>query len=289
MDCSYAINYIKESHLKEGFNDTLLDGVRIFKNDYSLNRQLLDYNPGILIVLNGIKHGYIKNTRFEYSKNYYLVLPTHLQFECEAEATKENPVFGLHLELDIEMLQNIILKMNIKSPIVNVNTFKANPIKIDDRIENAALRLLEALKNETDAYILGPSIIKEIFYYVLQGENLGILYSLCLNGSDYDRLARALKIIHTDFKNHLSVESLANECYMSPSNFYKAFKSVTGETPIQYLKKIRLKKAKDMLEYNNYKACEVALNVGYESVSQFSREFKRLYGQTPATYKIQNK
>ncbi|MGD1821930.1 MAG: AraC family transcriptional regulator [Pleomorphochaeta sp.] len=287
MNCQEVINYIEYFKLQEGFNETIVKGVKIFKNDYSLKRQLLDYNPGILIVLNGTKHGYIKNTHFEYSRDYYLVLPTHLQFECEAVATKENPVFGLHIELDIEILQNMILKMdNITPPVVNVNTFKANPLKITKEIEDASKRLLESLKSINTAKILAPLIVNEIFYYVLNGENIDILYSLCINGSEYDRLAKALKIIHTNYYNHISVDELAKECYMSPSNFYKTFKNVTGETPIQYLKKIRLKKAKDMLVYNNKKAYEVALSVGYESNSQFSREFKRLYGKSPAAYKL---
>ena len=286
MECNKAIQYINYFNLDEGFNETNLKGVRIFKNDYSLKRQLLDYNPGILIVLNGTKHGYIKNVHFEYSKNYYLVLPTHLQFECEAVATKENPVFGLHIELDIEVLQSIIMKMeNFNPPLVNVNTFKANPIKIDENLKNASIRLLDALKDKNDSIILGQSIVREILYYVLMGENKGILYSLCINGSEYERLAKSLKFIHTNFNSHISVENLAKECYMSPSNFYKSFRTVTGETPIQYLKKIRLKKAKDMLIYNNKKASDVAQEVGYESVSQFSREFKRLYGQSPASFK----
>ncbi len=285
MKCEEAINYIKYFNLKEGFNDTKVKGVKIFKNDYSLKRQLLNYNPGILIVLNGTKHGYIKNVHFDYSRDYYLVLPTHLQFECEAVATASNPVFGLHIELDIEVLQNIIMKMkDFKPPIVNVNTFKATPLRISNEIENASIRLLESLKSENSSQIIAPLIIKEILYYVLMGENKGILYSLCLNGSDYDRLAKALKIIHTNYNSHINVDDLAKTCYMSPSAFYKTFKSVTGETPIQYLKKIRLNKAKDMLSLNN-KACDVAELVGYESLSQFSREFKRFYGQTPATYK----
>lgn len=286
MKCEEAISYIKCFNLKEGFNDTSIKGVKIFKNDYSLKRQLLDYNPGILIVLNGTKHGYIKNIHFEYSRDYYLVLPTHLQFECEAIANKSNPVFGIHIELDIEVLQNIIMKMkDFNPPMVNVNTFKANPIKISKKIEDASYRLLESLKDDNSVEILAPLIIKEIFYYVLIGENKGILYSLCLNGSDYDRLAKALKIIHTNYNSHINVENLAKISYMSTSAFYKTFKSVTGETPIQYLKKIRLNKAKDMLLLNNKKACDVAQLVGYESISQFSREFKRFYGQSPSAYK----
>jgi AraC-like DNA-binding protein len=287
MECSKAIQYIIDNNLKEGFNNTFIEGVRIFKNNHSIKRQLLDYKPGILIVLNGNKHGYLANHHFEYSRNYYIVLPTHLQFECEAVASYEDPVFGLHIELDIPLLNELILKMNIRESVVNVNSFKVNPIKIDKKIEDASLRLLEALENETDSLIIGPSIVKEIMYLVLQGANKPILYALCAKDSDYDRLSKALRIIHTNYKDHISVEYLAKECSMSESGFYKIFKSLTGETPLQYLKKIRLTKAKDMLSTQNLKACNVASLIGYESVSQFSREFKRHYGFTPGMVKVQ--
>ena len=288
MKCSEAIRYIEENKLKEGFNETYLNGVKIFKNDYPVPRQLLEYNPGILIVLNGSKHGYIKNNHFDYSRDYYIVLPTHLQFECEAIASKEDPVFGLFIEIDISLLNELIIKMNLRQAVVTVDSFKVKPIKIDNKLETAALRLLDVLKDETDSTILGPSIVKEILYLVLKGDNRDILYSLCANGSDYDRLAKALRIIHTRYKEHLSVEYLARECSMSSSGFYKIFKSLTGETPLQYLKKIRLKQAKDLLEKQRLKACDVALEIGYESVSQFSREFKRYYGSTPGMVKSQS-
>ncbi len=287
MECSKAIKYIVDNNLKEGFNNTYIDGVRIFKNNYPIQRQLLDYKPGILIVLNGNKHGYLANHHFEYSRNYYIVLPTHLQFECEAIASEDDPVFGLHIELDIALLNELILKMNIRETVINVNSFKVNPIKIDKRLEEASLRLLYSLENETDSLILGKSIVKEIMYLVLQGANKPVLYALCAHGSDYERLSKALRIIHNNYKDHISVEYLANECSMSESGFYKIFKSLTGETPLQYLKKIRLTKAKDLLVTQNLKACEVASLIGYESVSQFSREFKRHYGITAGMIKAQ--
>lgn len=289
MECSDAIKYIKENNLKEGFNETNVKGVKIFKNDYPVPRQLLEYNPGILIVLNGSKHGYIKNNHFDYSRDYYIVLPTHLQFECEAIASKDDPVFGLFIEIDISLLNELIIKMNLRPHVVTANSFKVKPTKIDNKLETAALRLLEVLKDETDSAILGSSLVKEILYLVLKGENRDILYSLCANGSDYDRLAKALKIIHTRYKEHLNVEDLAKECSMSASGFYKIFKSLTGETPLQYIKKIRLKQAKDLLEQQKLKACDVAIAIGYESVSQFSREFKRYYGATPGMVRINNK
>lgn len=54
---------------------------------------------------------------------------------------------------------------------------------------------------------------------------------------------------------------------------------------MQYLKKIRLNKARELIVKNNVKAYAAAVEVGYESVSQFSREFKRYFGETPASLK----
>jgi AraC-like DNA-binding protein len=54
------------------------------------------------------------------------------------------------------------------------------------------------------------------------------------------------------------------------------------DSPIQYLKKIRLTKARDLMLQEGLKAYLAADRVGYESSSQFSREFKRYFGQSPA-------
>ena len=60
-----------------------------------------------------------------------------------------------------------------------------------------------------------------------------------------------------------------------------AFKEVTSDSPLQYLKKIRLSKARDVMVQHGMRASAAADRVGYESASQFSREFKRYFGQSP--------
>ena len=72
---------------------------------------------------------------------------------------------------------------------------------------------------------------------------------------------------------------------MSPSAFHRVFKQVTSDSPLQYLKKMRLNKARDLITYQNEPANVAATRVGYESASQFSREFKRYFGMTPTQLK----
>jgi AraC-like DNA-binding protein len=68
---------------------------------------------------------------------------------------------------------------------------------------------------------------------------------------------------------------------MSVSSFHSNFKAVTGASPLQYLKSIRLHKARTLMAQDGLGVSTAAWNVGYESVSQFSREFKRYFGHTP--------
>jgi AraC-like DNA-binding protein len=67
-----------------------------------------------------------------------------------------------------------------------------------------------------------------------------------------------------------------------PNALHRAFKEITSDSPMQYLNKIRLTKAKDFIIQEDMKSYIAADKVGYESPSQFSREFKSYFGQSPA-------
>jgi AraC-like DNA-binding protein len=76
--------------------------------------------------------------------------------------------------------------------------------------------------------------------------------------------------------------TLASEAGMSVSTFHSHFKAVTSSPPLQYLKAIRLHKARLLMVNQGETAGAASRLVGYESASQFSREFKRFFGDTPA-------
>src|ERR671939_495118 len=68
---------------------------------------------------------------------------------------------------------------------------------------------------------------------------------------------------------------------MSPSAFHLHFKGVTGLSPLQYQKRLRLQEARRLMLGDGLDAAEAAFRVGYESPSQFSREYRRLFGAPP--------
>ena len=80
----------------------------------------------------------------------------------------------------------------------------------------------------------------------------------------------------------IEIERLANELDMSSSTFHSSFKAVTDTSPLQYIKDVRLHKARTLMIQDGLNANIAAIEVGYESSSQFNREYKRLFGVTPA-------
>jgi Transcriptional regulator containing an amidase domain and an AraC-type DNA-binding HTH domain len=82
------------------------------------------------------------------------------------------------------------------------------------------------------------------------------------------------------------LEQIAHNIYLSPVYISKIFKEETGESPINYLIKIRLEKAKDILQSKDSGSIKnIANQVGYEDVYHFSKLFKKYYGVSPLYYR----
>jgi AraC-like DNA-binding protein len=97
-------------------------------------------------------------------------------------------------------------------------------------------------------------------------------------------LSKAVQVMHAGFDRSWSVASLAREARMSRSAFALKFRTVLGQTPLEYLTRWRMYKAGAMIRSNNMSFTEVASAIGYGSESSFSRVFKREMGVAPREY-----
>jgi AraC-like DNA-binding protein len=98
-------------------------------------------------------------------------------------------------------------------------------------------------------------------------------------------LSKAIQAMHTGFDRSWSVESLAREARMSRSAFALKFKTVLGQTPLEYLTQWRMHKAGGMIRANRLSFSDVASAIGYGSESSFSRVFRREMGVAPREYR----
>lgn len=271
--------------LPQGISESLLPGVRFFKSLQSLPRSPMIYDPGICIVVQGNKVGYLGDRSFPYDPNNYLVTSVTMPFECATFATPEQPLLGFYIDVDLVVLHELIgqLGPNHEHSVQNNSDLHLGigPAPLDPEMSDALARLLKCLQSETETQIMGSDLMREILFRTLKGKQAPVLYALAAHNGHFARIARVLKLIQRDYATPLDIESMAQQACMSSSAFHRAFKEITSDSPLQYLKKIRLTKARDFIVQHKMKSYVAANKVGYESASQFSREFKRYFGQSP--------
>jgi AraC-like DNA-binding protein len=270
----------------DGLFESRLKGVRFFKETRPIPRKPMVYDPGICIIAQGQKTGYLGGRKFQYDANHYLVTSVTMPFECEAFASPEKPLRGLFIDIDMAQLHDLIGRLGLQAEIGGASEKGLprgiGPAVMDKDMADATTRLVRCLQSEAEAEIIGPGLVREILYRALRGTQAPVLYSLAMHGGTFSQVARVLQIMQRDFAEKLDVDRLADKARMSASAFHRAFKEITSDSPMQYLKKIRLTKARDLMMQEDLKAYIAADMVGYESSSQFSREFKRYFGQSPA-------
>ena len=272
--------------LDGGAVESRLAGVRFFLETRHVRIRPMLYNPGICIVASGYKVGHLGGQSFRYDADNYLVTSVAMPFECESFPSEDEPLLGLYIDIDMAQLNDLISRMDLQAEVASLDAnampLGIGPSVLDEDMKDAAVKLVKALRSEREAQILAPGLVREIYYRALCGSQAPVLYSLARGSGSFSQVARVISIMEGNYARKLDVQELAESAHMSVSAFHKAFKEITADSPLQYLKKIRLSHARDLIVQRRMKAYLAADQVGYESPSQFSREFKRHFGRSPA-------
>jgi AraC-like DNA-binding protein len=277
-------------NMSDGLNDTNIESIKIYKTTSYEPKTPLIYDVCLILVLQGKKIANLANSEsFTYDCNNYLVVPTTLPLECETYATKEEPFICLLISLDRKVMYKIIDNLDKREYQKHNDTqFAIFSDKVTTSIEKTTENLLNILESKEESRILGCSIVKELLYRIAIGKNAKMLHKMFLEDNSESKIAKALKIIHDNYTQTYEVESLAKLCNMSIASFHAHFKKITSHTPLQYIKKIRLTKAKDLLIKHKYQVVKVADELGYFNPSHFSRDFKNYFGYSPKDAKKHN-
>ncbi len=260
----------------------LVDGkVHLFRISEPSTRKPQNYEPGIMILAQGKKRIFIGDKAYVYDPMNYLVLSVPVPLECDTDANPAKPLLGLKIRVDAAEVAEILLTMDSPRQSQILLPGGVYSAQLNGQMTDAAVRLLEALSSPSDAGFLGPMIVREIIYRVLCGENGDALRALAYRNQRFFQIARILDKIHTSYNKRLDLNSLATETGMSISAFHASFKAVTNISPLQYIKSVRLHKARMLMLEDGINAYNAAIHVGYESPSQFNREYKRMFGITP--------
>lgn len=101
----------------------------------------------------------------------------------------------------------------------------------------------------------------------------------------FRQIEQAIGLLSFQFGQHTSIQSIANALGYHRTHLTKLFKEATGLSPMQYLHKVRMRKAEALLESNDLTIAQVATSVGYNDPLFFSKQFRKWRGHSPSDYR----
>lgn len=266
----------------DGTHETQIPALRFIRTSRLSEPVYSVYEPSLCIVAQGSKVVILGQESYRYDPSSYLTASVHLPITGQViEAAQAAPYLSLQLQFDMNQILDVI---QASEPVLASQRDPGRGLvvsRMSDTLLDAVLRLVKLLEAPQDIPVLAPYAIREIIYRVLQNESNAALKQFALIGSHAQRIAKVVERMNRDFAFPLRVDELAAEARMSTSSFYDYFKEVTGMSPIQYQKQIRLQEARRLLLADTIEAGEAAFRVGYESPSHFSREYARMFGLPP--------
>jgi AraC-like DNA-binding protein len=241
------------------------------------------YNLGLGVVAQGDKQVLLGEEAIDYGPGQSMLTTIDLPVVSHVtRASVAEPFLGMMLTLDVRSIVQMAAEMDTPRPRREDAHRSISFEALDAALLNALVRLVNLLGGEP-ALIprLAPLIQQEVIIRLLTGPHGPQLRRLVASGSPGQQIAKAVAWLKKNFVQALHGDELADRAHMSPSTFRQHFRALTGVSPLQYQKQLRLQEARQLMLNENLDAGSAAVHVGYESASQFSREYSRLFGAPP--------
>jgi AraC-like DNA-binding protein len=187
--------------------------------------------------------------------------------------------------LQLKNLPKNFLLSETATPILTSPKYEPDFLKCCNDI------LSEQSKNEPGSELLLKSLGMKLIVILLRAtfENRSNQEKGIINLEVYDKTVivnTITEFINENYMKGLSLDIISQNMYLSPAYISKIFKEETGESPINYLIKVRLSKAEEHLKESSFSIKEAAHAVGYDDAYHFSKLFKKYYGYPPSSIKM---
>ncbi len=265
-----------------GVRPSAVEGLTLVRREASNCSEKCFSQPLAAIFVQGVKHSVIGTREYHIRENQCLVSGVDMpSSSCSIDPTPERPFLSLFFHLDRQMLTDLVMETDPKDLPPGTGGQSVSVADADPEFMEGVLRLAQLLDKPGQIPVRAPMILRELHYLLLIGPQGGILRELHRLGSQNGQIVRAISLLRQDVAKPWSVSELARQVNMSVSSLHRHFKTVTGFSPLQYHKQLRLYEAQRLMLTRNERASGAALAVGYESVTQFNREYKRMFGEPP--------
>lgn len=243
------------------------------------------------LIVQGSKELRLGDQTLTYGPGEYLVTSIDLPVIGRyTEASEALPALGFGMTLTAAAIADVMSAGHVARPRnrsagTSVRSDPAEPALVTSRapaeLRDAVGRLVRLLDRPSDLAVLGPMVRREILWLLVTGPQGGAVRQLGLADSTVTRISHLVRWIRDHAAEPIRVADLAARAGLSVSAFHRTFRAVTGSTPLQFQKQLRLASARQLLASENLSVAQAAFSVGYESAAQFNREYRRQFGTPP--------
>ena len=267
---------------REGGLNHASSGMYFLRHNNTTFQDATLYRPLLCLVLQGAKELGIGTRTLTVADGQSVLVSQTLPVTSRITiAVPDRPYVALVLPLDLELLRGLVPIASAMLTGTPQDPFSISLCQTDPELEDALSRYLEQTQSENTRELLAPITLREIHARLLMGPHGEQLQKLLWHESIASRIFKATQHIQSNLSTAIGITNLAGLAGMSNSAFFEHFKSVTGTSPLQYQKDLRLLRARDALHTSNDKVSDIAFSVGYDSPAQFSREYARKFGASP--------
>jgi len=240
------------------------------------------YNLGVGVVAQGGKQVMLAGESIDYGPGQSMVTTIDLPVVSHVtRASVREPFLGMMLTLDVPSIVQIAAELDWPQHRRDSTHRSLSIETLGEPLLDALVRLVKLLDEPALVSRLAPLIQQEIILRLLTGPHGPQLRRLVTTGAPSQQIAKVVAWLKQHFVKALRVDELADRAHMSPSTFRQHFRAITGLSPLQFQKQLRLQEARQLMLNQSLDAGSAAGLVGYESASQFSREYSRLFGAPP--------
>jgi two-component system response regulator YesN len=105
------------------------------------------------------------------------------------------------------------------------------------------------------------------------------------NNKNRIQIAKVVAFVSENYNKDISLKDVAQKIYLTPNYIGNIFKCITGESFTDYLTRIRMEKAKELLSVPENRISEVSDAIGYSNIAYFCTRFKNMYGVSPSEFR----
>jgi AraC-like DNA-binding protein len=197
------------------------------------------------------------------------------------DVSEDKPYTALRIDIDLDLARQIMAEIDVDSAPATHSETGLSFGRVDPDFLDAVARLVRLIETPQHVAYMSGLLHREILYRLLTGASGHRLRQIVRFGSQGHRVARATNWLRAHFREPLKIDALARIAGMGVSTLHRHFHELTGMSPLQYQKQLRLHEARRLMLDGNSDVGTAALAVGYESSTQFIREYRRLFGEPP--------